>query len=492
MKFSPQILFRLAGITLVSVRLSMAAPFTPPLPAEIQITEKETGWPISMVELRTTHQLRFVSDNNGVIAIDAPELLHRQIWFDIQTPGYEVPKDGSGSRGVRFELAPGKTYKIQMTRKAIAKRLGRLTGAGIFAESQKLGRDLDWVESGVFGQDSVQNAVHRGKLFWVWGDTQIPSYPLGIFQGTGATTEIAPLSSLQPPLKLRLNYFADGKGSPRPIAKMPGEGLSWITAFTELPDIHGTGHLIASYMKIKPPLEVVKWGLCEWNDQTGDFQPLKLIWEKSERTPKPPLIPDGHPAFWNEGVVAHEKTRLNTTTASSQKGVESGPAARRWLYFGNPLPKFKCPATYEDWQNTNTWMALTPQTALINAAKSDAEVHPHSGSIAWNPYRRRWIAIFMENFGKPSAFGEIWYAEAKSPEGPWGSAVKILSHDNYTFYNPRIHPEFTATDSPILIFEGTYTQEFANHPQITPRHNYNQILYRLDLDDSNLSAAQKD
>ena len=68
--------------------------------------------------------------------------------------------------------------------------------------------------------------------------------------------------------------------------------------------------------------------------------------------------------------------------------------------------------------------------------------------------------------------------------------MKILSHENYTFYNPRIHPEFTAADSPALIFEGTFTAEFADKPQVTPRFNYNQILYRLDLDDPALAPAR--
>jgi hypothetical protein len=79
-------------------------------------------------------------------------------------------------------------FKVEVTWTIIAKRLGRTTGAGIFGESQKLGREMDWVESGVFGQDRVQNAAHRGKMFWVWGDTLIPNYRLGIFNGTAATT----------------------------------------------------------------------------------------------------------------------------------------------------------------------------------------------------------------------------------------------------------------------------------------------------------------
>jgi hypothetical protein len=97
----------------------------------------------------------------------------------------------------------------------------------------------------------------------------------------------------------------------------------------------------------------------------------------------------------------------------------------------------------------------------------------------------------MEAFGKPSAFGELWYAEAEEPTGPWGKAVKVLTHDNYTFYNPRLHPEFTPEASPILIFEGTFTMQFADKPPVTPRYDYNQIIYRLDLDDPALAPAQK-
>ena len=69
--------------------------------------------------------------------------------------------------------------------------------------------------------------------------------------------------------------------------------------------------------------------------------------------------------------------------------------------------------------------------------------------------------------------------------------MKILSHDNYTFYNPRLHPELSPAGSPILIFEGTYSAAFADRPPPTPRYDYNQMLYRLDLDDPRLAEAQK-
>jgi hypothetical protein len=38
----------------------------------------------------------------------------------------------------------------------------------------------------------------------------------------------------------------------------------------------------------------------------------------------------------------------------------------------------------------------------------------------------------------------------------------------------------------VIYFEGTYTQTFSGNPEATPRYDYNQIMYRLDLDDPRL------
>src|SRR5262249_28150484 len=67
----------------------------------IEVVEEGTDWPVPLVELRTTHHVRFVTDNSGVIAFDLPELLGRETWFDVIGHGYEVPKDAFGARGVR-------------------------------------------------------------------------------------------------------------------------------------------------------------------------------------------------------------------------------------------------------------------------------------------------------------------------------------------------------------------------------------------------------
>lgn len=435
-------------------------------PCRVEVVDRQNGWPVPLVELRTTHLLRLVTDNAGVIALDAPELMGRETWFDVIGHGYEMPKDGFGYQGVRLKPEPGKTLRVEVTRTIIAKRLGRLTGAGLFAESQKLGRELDWRESGVFGCDSVQNAVHRGKLFWAWGDTTLPGYPLGLFDMSSATTAIQPLPGFVPPVRLKFDYFTDAKGAPRGVARMPGSGPTWVSGYASLPDRAGTPRLVGTYVKIKPPMEAYETGLCVWNEAAAEFQRERVLWTKSAAAPKAPPAPDGHPIFWKDD------------------------RNKEWVLFGNPLPTLRCPATFEAWRDTATWEILQPPATLASAADGQP-VKLHSGSMAWHPFRQRWVTVFMENLGKPSAFGELWYAEAPSPSGPWGKAVKILTHDNYTFYNPRLHPEFTPADSPLLIFEGTYTMQFANKPPPTPRYDYNQILYRLDLDDPALAPARK-
>lgn len=436
----------------------------PVKPCEIQVVDQENGWPVPLVQLKTTHNVRFITDNAGRIAFDLPELMGAETALAIEADGYEAAADGFGFRIFRFTPAPGASFEIKVKRLSIAKRLGRITGAGLFAESQALGLEREWQESGIAGCDSVQNAVHDGKLFWAWGDTLLARYPLGIFHMTSATSAVRPLDRFEPPVRIKLDYFTDDAGKPRGVAEMTGDGPTWVSGYVSLPDNLGASRLVGTYVKIKPPLEAYQCGLCVWNEELERFEHLRTLWTKSKETPDQSPAPRGHPT------------------------MVAGDDQRRWVLFGDPLPRLRCPAKFEDWQDPATWETLTPQE-FIESAADRTKVKPHSGSIAWNAFRQRWVTVFMQQFGKPSTFGEIWYAEAISPYGPWGPAVKVLSHKNYTFYNPRLHPEFTPEGSPVLLFEGTYTQTFADHPEPTPRYDYNQVLYRLDLDDPKLAPA---
>ncbi len=435
-------------------------------PCRIRVVDAENGWPVPLVELTTTHNVSFFTDNAGVVAFDLPELMGVETWLHVAADGYEMKADGFGYRGFRFTPEPGGSYEVKVTRTIIAKRLGRLTGGGIFGESQKLGDHSDWQESGILGSDSVQNAVHRGKMFWAWGDTNVPRYPLGLFHMASATTAVRPLDSVEPPLKLALDYFRDDEGRVRNVANLAPDdpGPTWVSGYVSLPDAEGRERLVGCYTKIEPPMTSYRVGLCVWNDETSNFESVEVLWDKKDGGSEPRLQPMGHPSFWTD---------------------ESG---KRWLLFGDPLPTIRMPATFEGWRDRSQWEALKPQKTFESA--EGRKVTPHRGSIAWNAYRKRWVTVFGEIKGDPSMLGELWYAEAGSPFGPWGKAVKVLSHRKLSFYNPRLHPEFAPEDSPILLFEGTYTHSFSGEAKQTPRHDYNQILYRLDLDDPALAGAR--
>jgi hypothetical protein len=210
-------------------------------------------------------------------------------------------------------------------------------------------------------------------------------------------------------------------------------------------------------------LTIYESGLCVWNEETARFEQHRVLWTKTTETPEPPLAPDGHAVFWTD------------------------TSGENCVLFGDPFPRLKCSACFDAWSDPETWEALKPQPS-VRCVADDERITPHRGSIAWNSYRKKWVAVFTQLYGRPSAFGEIWYAEADRPTGPWGPAIKVVTHTNYTFYNPRLHPEFTSADSPILLFEATFTRQFSGNPAATPRHDYNQILYRLDLDDQALLA----
>ena len=61
-----------------------------------------------------------------------------------------------------------------------------------------------------------------------------------------------------------------------------------------------------------------------------------------------------------------------------------------------------------------------------------------------------------------------------------GAYLARRADDQYT-----VHAE----GGRIVYFEGTYTAEFSGNPVKTPRYDYNQLLYRLDLSHPALKAA---
>ena len=220
----------------------------------IRVIDRATGRGIPLVCLQTDNAIRFYTDSNGIVAFYEPGLMHRHVFFTIKSPGYRYPQDGFGFRGIALRIHPGGHVTLRMRRVEIARRLYRITGEGIYRDSLLVGATVPIrypvLNGSVFGSDGAMSVVFMGKIYWFWGDTAEPQYPLGNFAVTGATSRLPGKGGLNPRAGINLHYFLDRHGRPAPMTAIPGPGPTWIAAPTVLPDQHGRSALYATFMKI--------------------------------------------------------------------------------------------------------------------------------------------------------------------------------------------------------------------------------------------------
>jgi len=486
----------------------------PVKPFAITVVDEQTGRGVPLIELRTVNDLRFVTDNNGCVAFDERGLMDTDVFFFVSGHGYEFPQDGFGFRGKAVRTTAGGSATLKVKRLNIAERLYRITGEGLYADSIKLDRDAPLksplMNAGVLGSDSVLSAVYRGKIYWFWGDTLRAAHPLANFQSTAATSELPGQGGLDPDRGIDLTYFADGKGFVKGIAPMPGKGPTWIESLAVVPDRAGRERLYMSYAKVEGNLHIYARGIAVFNDDKQEFEKLVDVGKSA------PVYPKGHTFLHRDGEVDY-------------------------VYFAHPFPLVRVPARGDDFTDLSMYEGLTclkegstleapqidrdpngwarytwrkncpPLSAEVEAklvrsgklAPDEAHfqvrdretgklVQLNNGSVNWNAYRKKWIMIACQTGGK-SLLGETWFAEADAPIGPWKETVKIVTHDRMDFYNPKHHPMFDKDGGRVIYFEGTYTKTFSGNPETTPRYEYNQIMYRLDLADERLKlgAARK-
>jgi hypothetical protein len=478
----------------------------------IRVVEEGTGRGVPLVQLKTVNQIRYVTDSNGIVAFDEPGLFNRKVFFTVSSHGYEVEKDGLGYRGKALEISEGGSAEIVIRRVNIARRLYRVTGAGIYRDSILTGDSVPirepLVNGKVFGQDSVVNAVYQGKIHWFWGDTNRPDYPLGNFHVPGATSDLPGKGGLEPEFGVNLTYYLDDQGFARPTAAMPGEGPTWISGLVVLKDRQAHERMLAVYAKIRKMLEVYERGLAEFNPHTERFEKVAQF---PEATSYAGEFPDGHPLLYQDRGIEYiyyaTPYPLVRVTADPESLKKVGSCeAYTCLQAGTRLAQQQFDrgpdgVLHYTWKKNTQLLRqdqqtklivsrrIKPDEALLNLRDIDSGkvVVAHGGSVYWNDYRRRWVMIAVESFGSTSMLGEIWYAEADTPLGPWVYARKVVTHDKYSFYNPKQHPMFDKEGGRIIFFEGTYTTTFSGNPDPTPRYDYNQIMYQLDLSDPRLA-----
>lgn len=422
----------------------------------IEVVDEATGRGVPLVELRTVNGVRFWTDSNGIVAFHEPGLMNREVWFHVRSDGYEFPKDGFGNAGVRLRPRAGASHKIKIKRTNIAERLYRTTGEGIYRDSILIGRPapikFPALNGEVAGQDTVIVTDYRGKRYWFWGDTDRIAYPLGNYAVSGATSEIP---GLDPALGVDFTYFTNKEGFSRAMCPDFGKGLHWIESVFTLKDPAGRERMVARVSSQDGLKPAYAWHFAVWNDDKEHFESL-LKWDLNQSHDS------SHPFKRGGYIYLYPNYRVKED----------------WHSVTNL-------ASYEAYALDGKWVAGAPRTRMddwisLKEAGSGKEVKVGRGSVFWNEFRKRWILIGWVYSG------EVWYSEAPEPTGPWERAVKVMEHPNYTFYNPTQHPFFDQQGGRFIYFEGTYTAEFSAAKEKTPRYNYNQIMYRLDLSDPRL------
>ncbi|UCG57214.1 MAG: hypothetical protein JSU70_20405 [Phycisphaerales bacterium] len=482
---------------------------------KIQVVDRQTGRGVPLVELRTTNSTRHFTDSNGIVAFREPGLMDRDVFFFVESHGYEFPKDGFGMHGKILKTTPGTSAVLRIDRINVAERLYRVTGQGIYRDSILTGEPVPLanpvLNGQVMGQDSVYTCIYHGRLFWMWGDTGKPSYPLGNFQMSGAVSDLPDKGGLDPALGVNLEYFVGEDGFSRPMSPMKDPGLVWLDGLINVKDSEGRERMIATYARLKGLGDVKERGLVVFNDATQSFEPLLrsdtecLPYSASGRafavdvegqeyyyfaTPFPVAVRMRVRARWDDTADPNCYEALTALESKESSGrsaprldIGASDKPYRWVRFDELMGHD--PAT-----KTSVIDALKEESkdAHLYDIESGKKIVPHGGSIHYNAYRRRWIMIMVQQYGETSFLGEVWYTEADTPVGPWAYARKVVTHNKYSFYHPKHHPFFDQDGGRLVYFEGTYTFTFSGSQEnATPRYDYNQIMYRLSLDDPRLA-----
>lgn len=476
-------------------------------PFVIEVVDDCTNRGVPLVELKTVSNRQFYTDSAGRVAVDDPVFMGQQVYFSVSSPGYEFPADGFGFRGKALAVMPGDTAVIKLKRLNIAERLYRVTGEGIYRDTIMAGKSAPirqpLLNAKVVGQDSVQAIPYDGKLYWFWGDTNRLSYPLGHFGTSGAISLPPGQGGLDPSVGIDLEYFVDKTGFARPTCDIPGQGPKWIDGLMIAKDDSGNDRLLCRYIRVKSVDQVLEAGIVQWDDSTA-------MWKKvAEFDRQSPLHPYGQPIRYTDAGVEYfyfpsvrVRADYKHILDPAQYEAFTCLAEGTWFEKGSSRLDRKPDGSLNwGWKHGTGPIGAIEERDLVAAGKirpqetrfvlhdveSKRRVVPHNGSICWNAFRQRWILIAVEIGGGKSFLGEVWYAEADSPTGPWNWARKIATHPKYSFYNPVQHPFFDQEGGRVIYFEGTYASTFSGNDNPAPMYDYNQLMYRLDLSDPRLA-----
>ena len=458
--------------------------------------DSQTQRPIPLVTIEMRNGLKFVSDNGGNIFIDSPELIGKKVYFLVYSHGYELPeKNLFNEHGIISQLIPGCHQSVSMTRTNIAERLYRITGTGLYHHTQKAGLTnpaTDLIESSVLGQDSTVACKVGNKIYWMWGDTLgYVGFNFGACSGW-TTTENLDLEK-----GYKINYFTDKNGFSKPMIPYKS-GLRWAEGILPFKVPGKKDYQIAAKYVVHETLEKVKeHGFAVFDSKKQQYRIIKRFKNQAyhhNAHPVPLKVNKEDWYSWQPWQIFKAtltdfvsskrqwsftciKKDADKTKLKSEDFIRNsnGQLVFSWQKNGIPYqPKLQM-KLHKRGLITDADYWLRPRDVLTGIP-----LDAFNGSICWNDHLKKWVMI---NQGK---LGDIWFSIAPSFTGPWMYGKRIISHQKYNFYNPVHHSFLDQRSGKDIFIEGTYTNYFSGNSERTPRYDYNQIMYKLNLENPEL------
>lgn len=475
-------------------------------PMRIKVVDR-TGrpMPLSQVRVEPSGGATFFTDSRGIAAVRQPGFMGRTARAYASSFGHNY--------GAEFvEFSPGGSHTLRLQQSFddnVADRTYRLTGAGIYRSSWIFGEttpiDNPLMNADVLTQGRAASTVFRDELVWFFGSTGVSVEAGRRKRVTAATSRLPDQGGLNPEVGVNLNYVTDPSGSARNVAAgVLGETVTvkgLMVTPTDPPQ------LFATFQRHSDA--TIRQGLLKWNESRKKFRQVKLFPEDT----RVKLCP-------------------NVTRVRSD--------GREWFYFACPLPLVRVPATPKAIKDISRYQTFTPVKAGASWDGKHTERaegnrwewktgtptadHPRErelrrnfwfpdragihhltdfqtgesfvareGTVFWNEFRQKWIMITNEFVPRGPRKGNVYYAEADSPIGPWVYARKVASHrdtlkdpyrGNFSFQDVKQHPELTRDEGKTIFFSGLFKRTARG--QAVPRYNNNHLMYRLDLTDNRL------
>lgn len=473
----------------------------------ILLFDNTTKRGVPLVSLKTVNNVEYITDSNGYIAFHEEYLMNQPVWFYISSPGYEYDSVW-GMIGATINTTIGGSTVLNIKRKNIAVRLYRTSGAGIYRDTIMLGKKSPIREpllnAGVMGLDSTISTIFKGKVYWFFGDTNKAGFPLGNFHVSGAYSELPINGGLDPNIGINFHFFQE-KGFTKSLAPIEPMNIpTWIHSVNTLKE-NNLEMMVGWYYKMAHLGQPERLGTIQWNDQKEIFELIINLNEKHN------IKINGAHSFihrdnnnvyiYFSSPYADVRVKANIQSFHNISEYESFTC----LVEGTNISEEKIDRDQNGrliykWKKNTSNLSLNDYVQLMLKLKLQFnEIHhlklrefsteriilAHRGSIHYNYYRKKYIMILVETYGNPGMLGEVWYTESDTPEGPFYYGQKIATHDRINLYNPVHHSFFDQQGGRIIFFEGTFTSTFdIGHP--VPYYNYNQLMYRLDLNDITL------